>query len=152
MGRCTRSGGCLQTGPLLCVSHMSSHVCTGAPTVDVDIALLHELAELREPLGGVDLGHIDGTYGSRSVESTRCSQGGSGCVHCGCRVSAQPRPWQKHRDAYYRYARHPATTMVQLQCAAGLASFSQGKPSAKPCLPNISQPRLLLNTTRKRMI
>ena len=112
----------------------------------------HPVAELREPLGGVDLGHIDGTYGSRSVESTRCSQGGSGCVHCGCRVSAQPRPWRKHRDAYYRYARHPATTMVQLQCAAGLASFSQGKPSAKPCLPNISQPRLLLNTTRKRMI
>jgi hypothetical protein len=28
-------------------------------TVDVDIALLHELAELPEALGGVDLGHVD---------------------------------------------------------------------------------------------
>lgn len=29
--------------------------------VDIDLALLHELAELREPLGGVDLRHVDGT-------------------------------------------------------------------------------------------
>jgi hypothetical protein len=44
----------------------------GARTVDVDVALLHEPAQLREPLGGVDLGHVDGTQGGRRVE---CSGG-----------------------------------------------------------------------------
>lgn len=37
----------------------------GFSTVDINIARLHELAELRQPLGGVDLSHVDGTQGCR---------------------------------------------------------------------------------------
>jgi hypothetical protein len=33
----------------------------GWVTVDIDLALVHELAERGEPLGGVDLLHVDCT-------------------------------------------------------------------------------------------
>jgi hypothetical protein len=39
-------------------------------TVNIDIALLHELAELGEPLGGVDFRHVDGAEDRRSVEGS----------------------------------------------------------------------------------
>lgn len=39
-------------------------------TVDIYIALLHELAELCEPLGGVYLRHIDRAQGERSAEGS----------------------------------------------------------------------------------
>ena len=68
---------------------MSSHVCTGAPTVDVDIALLHELAEVRQPLGRVYLGHVDGTQGSRSVEGSDSERWRPcGYICSSCRVGA----------------------------------------------------------------
>jgi hypothetical protein len=39
-------------------------------TVNIDIVLLHELAQLRKAVGGVNLGHVDSTKGRRSVESS----------------------------------------------------------------------------------
>lgn len=43
---------------------------TDIATVDIDIALFHELAQLREAVGGVNLGHVGSTQGGRGVESS----------------------------------------------------------------------------------
>lgn len=42
----------------------------GWRTVDIDLAVLHELAELREPLCGVDLFHVEGTADRGGVEGS----------------------------------------------------------------------------------
>jgi hypothetical protein len=51
-----------------------------ALTVDVDVALFHELAELRQPLGCVYFRHVDGAEGGRGVKGS----GGSGEGQCVC--------------------------------------------------------------------
>jgi hypothetical protein len=45
----------------LAVCLLGRHGTEHVRTVDVDIALPHELAKLPKALGGVDLGHVDGT-------------------------------------------------------------------------------------------
>jgi hypothetical protein len=52
----------------------------GGYHVDVDIALLHELAELCQPLGRVYFRHVDGAQGGGGVEGS----GGPGAGQCVC--------------------------------------------------------------------
>ena len=60
-------------------------------TVDVDIARLHELAELGEPLGRVNLGHVEGTEGGRGMECSGGESCRSGDYMCDCRVCTPPK-------------------------------------------------------------
>lgn len=82
-------------------------------TIDIQLAVLHELAELSEPLGGVDLRHVDSTARERSVESSgeeRRRRGGY--ISCRCRVGAHKKARKKHEwpwTARYRACMHPAT-------------------------------------------
>ena len=47
-----------------CQLHVFTCLVVSTPTIDVDIALLHELAEVRKSLGRVYFGHVDSTQGS----------------------------------------------------------------------------------------
>lgn len=62
-------------------------------TVDIDIALLHELAQLRKAVRGVNLGHVDRTQGRRGVESSREGK----CVTDSDMCALQPA--REHIDA-----------------------------------------------------
>jgi hypothetical protein len=130
--RCTRSGGCPRRAPLARVScELAWHV--RLRTIDVDIARLHELAELGEPLGCVNLGHVDGTEGGRRME---CS-GGKSCrssdyMCCDSRVCTPP----KARD-------HVVGTCPTCKSAP---QYSRGSKRAKRT--KHQQPRQALHTSR----
>ena len=70
--QCTRSGGCLPTEPLQPVSRLCNDATAEGHTVDIDVVLQHILAELREPLGRVYFGHVDG------AEEAGCVKGSMG--------------------------------------------------------------------------
>lgn len=89
MAQYTRSDGCPRTEPLSLVSALFHNVSEGIRTVNVDIALLHELAELREPLGSVDLGHVDSAECSSDVQSSSSGERVfDGYIGRRCRVCA----------------------------------------------------------------
>jgi hypothetical protein len=53
-----------------CISCLSGVLFVLVCTVNIDLALLHELAELREPLGGVYLRHVDRAECGRGVKGS----------------------------------------------------------------------------------
>lgn len=98
--QCTRSGGCPQKGPLR-ISVSKRHCADGSwgCTVDINLALVHELAELGEPLRGVDLLHVEEAADGGGVESSLAVEGHSRSYRrCGSRVRAQEEAREQHRQ------------------------------------------------------
>ena len=91
-------------------------------TVYVDIALLHKLAKLRKPRGGVNFGHVEGAQGRRSMESSTGERWTcDGYIRCSCRVWAPKTAREEHKGlvrAYVRYMHltppRPPTPAAQL--------------------------------------
>jgi len=70
-------------------------------TVHIDGALLHELAELGEPVGGIDFVHVDGVSDRRRMEKPGEDGGGAtSYIGSGCRACAAPEAGEQHE--YYR--------------------------------------------------
>ena len=129
--QCTRSGGYLRKAPLCGVSCMSIGL-NGYCTVDVDIALLHELAELGEPLGGVYFGHVDGTQDGRGMERSYGLSGGYMCRSC--RVCARYEARKHIELTFCNTPPTPAALMnrpasVELSAAVSLAKSSDNHVS-----------------------
>jgi hypothetical protein len=105
--QCIRSDGCLRTAPL-CNCQRSLAASSGdLRTVDIDVALLHELAQLRKALGGVNLGHVDGTQDGRGVESA----GGKQRVFDGYMCA----PQQAWEHVELMFGRHTPRLELQLR-------------------------------------
>lgn len=88
--------------------------CSGGRlrTVDVDAALLHELAERRKPLGRVHFGHVGRTQRGGRVQGSGSERAGlGGCIGYRCRVWAPQTARDQHEGSGY-LAMAPNAIMV----------------------------------------
>jgi len=102
--RCTQTDGCPRTEPLLACQSMhagSSQNRRVMLTVHVDLALLHEPAQLSEPGRGVDLLHVGGSRVEDACRVEGSGEGGRGPRGCiGCwQWGAGPGAAEKHLQA-----------------------------------------------------
>jgi hypothetical protein len=110
-------------------------------TVDIDITLLHELAELHEPLGGVNLRHVDSAEGRGGVESSSSKRARFGGYMCSsCRVCA---PYEAREHGELTFGSYKAPRLrLQLFSHCGQeppAGSGQAKRVKQPCTH--AQPR-----------
>lgn len=156
--QCIQTGGCLPRAPLRHCQSLHANWCGRdvLRTVDVDLVLLHELAELSEPLGSVDLFHFDGgAKGGRRMESSEdATEGPSDCIWCRSCVGAQKKALSEHGsgldlDVSWAVGRaelprglHPGCTCgLQPAATASLARLPQSHSPLEPrTAPHVRTP------------
>ena len=122
--QCIRSGGCLRKGPLAAgLDNGWAWRGRGLCTVDIHLVLLHELAQLGEAVGGVDLFHVEQAEYGRLVEGSGGVDGQTlRCTGCLSRVGAPEEAREQHR-------------------CTGVA-LSPAGPTRAACRMRLSAPRL----------